>query len=169
MRVITGLARKKRRPRGLNTPTGEKVKEACSRPRSSCWRRRRARLLRRFRTAWIEGLSRGRAGRFCGQGRTPAHKGQHKSCVLPQGRRSHDAWSIFRAVGGRLPFWTALRRRKFRRFALVRADEGGGIVFCETTKHIDLPEEAGELRLVKEYRYGRTKVLKYCRGGEAQG
>lgn len=41
----------------------------------------------------------------------------------------------------------------------------GGMVFCETEKIIDLPETVGELTKVKEYRYGRTKVLSYAKNG----
>lgn len=41
----------------------------------------------------------------------------------------------------------------------------GGMVFCETEKTIDLPETVGELTKVKEYRYGRTKVLSYAKNG----
>lgn len=50
--------------------------------------------------------------------------------------------------------------------AVSRVMRPGGLVFCETAKTIDLPETAGKLVKVKEYRYGRTKVLAYRRGDD---
>lgn len=45
--------------------------------------------------------------------------------------------------------------------AVARVMRPGGIVFCETAKGIDLPERAGDLVRIKEYRYGRTMVYSY--------
>lgn len=50
--------------------------------------------------------------------------------------------------------------------AVSKVMRPGGMVFCETAKNIDLPETAGDLVKVKEYRYGRTKVLAYRRGDD---
>ncbi len=50
--------------------------------------------------------------------------------------------------------------------ALSKVMRPGGMVLCETTKNIDLPETVGSLKLEKEYRYGSTKVLMYKWGEE---
>ena len=39
-------------------------------------------------------------------------------------------------------------------------------VLCETAKGIDLPERAGGLVRIKEYRYGRTMVYSYQKEDE---
>ena len=50
--------------------------------------------------------------------------------------------------------------------AVSKVMRPGGIVYCETAKTIDLPEEIEKLVKIKEYRYGRTKVLAYRRNEE---
>ncbi len=50
--------------------------------------------------------------------------------------------------------------------AVSKVMRPGGLVFCETAKNIDLPETVGDLVKVKEYRYGRTKVLAYKRNDD---
>ena len=42
----------------------------------------------------------------------------------------------------------------------------GGIVLCETSKGINLAENYYGLKLYKEYRYGKSKVLAYRKEGE---
>lgn len=51
---------------------------------------------------------------------------------------------------------------------ISRIMKNGGVVLCETAKQVDLPEQVEELFLEKEYRYGRTKVLKYRKGREEE-
>lgn len=50
--------------------------------------------------------------------------------------------------------------------AAARVMRPGGTVFCETSKTVDLPEEYEGLEFLKEYRYGRTKVLSYRKKDE---
>lgn len=45
--------------------------------------------------------------------------------------------------------------------AVSRVMRAGGVVFCETAKGVELPERAGGLVKIKEYRYGRTMVYSY--------
>lgn len=45
--------------------------------------------------------------------------------------------------------------------AVERVMREGGIVICETAMGMTLPNEIGDLILVKEYKYGKTKVLSY--------
>ena len=37
----------------------------------------------------------------------------------------------------------------------------GGIVMCETDYREDLPEEAGDIKKIKEYKYSKTKLTTY--------
>lgn len=50
--------------------------------------------------------------------------------------------------------------------AVSKVMRTGGIVLCETAKGIDLPERAGGLVRIKEYRYGRTMVYSYQKEDE---
>ena len=50
--------------------------------------------------------------------------------------------------------------------AVSKVMRPGGIVLCETAKGIDLPERAGGLVRIKEYRYGRTMVYSYQKQDE---
>lgn len=42
----------------------------------------------------------------------------------------------------------------------------GGFVLCESEPEAQLPEKAGGLELVRQYRYGTVKVCKYRKDGE---
>lgn len=44
----------------------------------------------------------------------------------------------------------------------------GGIIICEGTKEEKLPEAVGQLTLVNEYFYGRTKITLYKRTGVSE-
>ena len=48
---------------------------------------------------------------------------------------------------------------------LARSVAPGGVVLCESELTAQLPEEAGGLRLVKQYKYGKILVSRYEREG----
>ncbi len=183
MRVITGSARGKKlaAPEGLETrPTGEKVKEAVF--SAAQFMLEDADVLDLYAGSGqlgIEALSRGaRTAVFVDNGKDAqsAIRANIESCGFADRARLKPMDALVYLSGAVERFDVAFLDPPYAAEQLpvvlplvAGLMKEGGIVFCETTKHIDLPEEAGELRLVKEYRYGRTKVLKYCRGGEAQG
>lgn len=41
-----------------------------------------------------------------------------------------------------------------------------GVIICETEKREELPAQAGDFEIIKEYRYGKVKVTVYRRKGE---
>ena len=48
----------------------------------------------------------------------------------------------------------------------VQAASETCVIFCETRKQEELPEEVGDFRLKKTYRYGKIKLTQYRRKGE---
>lgn len=48
----------------------------------------------------------------------------------------------------------------------VQVASDTGVIFCETRKHEQLPEQVGEFRVKRVYHYGKIKVTQYRREGE---
>ena len=182
MRVITGSARGKKlvAPEGLDTrPTGDRVKEGMF--SAAQFMLEGADVLDLYAGSGqlgIEALSRGAATAVfvdSAKAAQAAINANLKNCGFTERAvlKPMDAMTYLAGASERFdiafldPPYAAEQLEKA--LPLVsRLIKQGGVVFCETAKRVDLPEVAGELKLVKEYRYGRTKVLKYRKGGDEE-
>lgn len=77
-----------------------------------------------------------------------------------------DAFNFLMAARG--PFDLALLDPPYRQGTvarvlplLARSMAPGGVALCETEPEAELPPEAGGLRLVKQYKYGKILVSRY--------
>jgi len=182
MRVITGSARGRKltAPEGMETrPTGEKVKEAVF--SSVQFLLEDAHVLDLYAGSGqmgIEALSRGAGSAVFVDNSKAAQDAINeniRSCGFGDRAKLKPMDALVYLSGAAERFDIAFLDPPYaaEQLPLVLPLVGklmkeGGVVLCETAKRVDLPEEAGGLRLEKEYRYGRTKVLRYRFGGEAE-
>ncbi len=179
MRVITGTAKGKRlitpEGRDITRPTGEKVKEAIF--SSIQFLIEEADVLDLFAGSGqlgIEALSRGAKSCVFVDSAKAAQK-----CITENLKNCGFTDIAKLKTGDALMYLSSAFERFDIAFldppyaaeqlpvvlpALSKVMRPGGVVLCETSKTIDLPEEIGKLIKAKEYRYGSTKVLMYKRG-----
>ncbi|MCL2069164.1 MAG: 16S rRNA (guanine(966)-N(2))-methyltransferase RsmD [Oscillospiraceae bacterium] len=175
MRVITGSARgrKLESPRGTDTrPTSEMVKEAVM-------------SMIQFE---IEGCSFLDLYAGCGQmGIEALSRGAHKctfvdssreACVLIRRNLEHtgflppslvaqsDVQTWLRTARGPFdiafidpPYNQAVTAGFLERLAELMRDSG--IILIECDNREDMPSTAGKLSLIREYKYGKTKIVRY--------
>lgn len=176
MRVITGTAKGKNlitpEGRDVTRPTGGKVKEGIF--SSIQFLIEGADVLDLFAGSGqlgIEALSRGaKSCVFVDNGKEPQRciQANIKNCGFEDRARLKTGDAVSYLSGAMERFDIAFMDPPYAAEqlpvalpAVARVMREGGIVLCETSKTIDLPEESLGLELVKEYRYGRTKVLSY--------